>query len=172
MKKIAFAAILVIPALVACSEPFDNPSTIPVAGKWVGDAKLMSISVNGMAIDPTKSAPLNEILSRISKQEEICGEPQNLNEEEFQKKMGSDKLANCTIDSSETKGNRLSEQASCDVLNLPGTTDRMRLTSETVFNPDKVTSDMTMSFTARKPSGEGMIMKMEFSATMTRLGDC
>lgn len=173
MKKLTAIVLLQFIVLTACGKPVDDPDTVPVAGKWIGNGKLMALSVNGVAMDISNTAQFNEMLSKIDQVNEICGEPKNMSESEFQEKLGgSGKFADCTIDSTETRGNRIIETASCRAVDMPGVTDRVRLTGNTSLEPEKVISDLTMSMTLRKPTGEGAVVKLEMRGTMNRVGDC
>ena len=173
MKKISVLVLLHIIALTACGQPADDPTTIPVSGKWQGSGELKSLTVNGVAMNTSNASQFNEMLAKIQQTNEICGEPKNMSEAEFAEKMGGNgKLTDCTIDSTQTYGNRIVETASCKAVDMPGVTERVTIGGETVLNAENVVSDMTMSMVIRKPSGLGAVIKLKMRATITRLGDC
>ena len=162
MKKISILALLPIVALTACGRPADDPATIPVFGKWQGGGELTSLSVNGVSMDTSNTAQFQEMLATIQQAKEICGEPKNMSETEFATQMGGNgKFTDCTIDSTQTNGNRITEKASCKAVNMPGVTERVAITGDTVLNPENVVSDMAISMVIRKPSGEGAVIKVK-----------
>jgi Protein of unknown function (DUF3617) len=173
MDRSTLLVLLPIVALVACGQPADDQATIPVSGKWQGSGELTSLSVNGVSMDTSNAAQFNDMLANIQQVNEICGEPKNMSEAEFAQQMGgSGKLTDCTIDSTQTDGNRIIEKASCKAVDMPGVDERIIITGETVLKPENVVSDMVMSMVIRKPSGEGAVIKLKMRSSMKRIGDC
>lgn len=172
MNRISLVALSLAAALNACGAPSDDPATIPVSGKWVQADEIKSIIVNGTFVDPSKSAQVKDMFAKYNQSNEFCGEPLDMNEEQFKEKMENDKFANCTIDSRKVNGNRISETASCDPIGVPGVNERVRLTSRAIQHPDKVTGDISFSMRGQHPSGALISMKIEIQSIATRLGDC
>ena len=173
MDKIRMMSLTLVGTLASCGAPADDPKTIPVSGKWIEEAKLTSLTVNGRVIDPSRVPELTDILASTNQKKEICGEPKDLNEVEFQEKMGSDRVANCTIDSRKVNGNQTLETASCDALNMPGVTERLQFTSETEQFPNKVVANASIIITAENQnSGNLGIITVKMQGSSTRLGDC
>jgi hypothetical protein len=173
MGKSKFLALVLATGLASCGAPLDNPTNIPLRGKWSDEGKLMSMTVGGAAVD-TKSIPgLEALKDKVSEKRDFCGEPSFLSKEQFQSEIDKNNPAGCQIDTVTASEGRAEANGSCNGLNIPGVQGSATFKGISRMKPDKVVYDMSFKIIVReKATGAGEVVVMEAQRTMKRLGDC
>lgn len=168
-----FSAILPFSLLYGCVAPPDDPSNIPLKGKWSDESRLLSVSRNGgvMSVDQFEESIGEKI--ELPPSDQICGEPTFTDRQSLQKALHEGDMDKCDITSMDVKGAKVNSKATCPMTNIPGVEGSSTLTHEIRMKADKVEFDVTVDSMGRdQRTGAGEAIRLEFRRTMTRLGDC
>jgi hypothetical protein len=159
-------------ALAACGAPADNPENIPLAGKWRDEAKLMSVTHGGVAVDPAKFPGVEKFKAKLESKE-FCGEPYFRTKEEFQAEIDRNNPEECVVESVQLNGSRVLATGTCKAVKNEGVDQRLTFRGEATVNAESVVYDMSIQVIFQdQKTGMGDIATVEPRRTMTRLGDC
>lgn len=155
-------------SLVACGPAPDIADNIPKVGKWSDNMQLLSVDVNGAAVD---RSDLGDSLPKDSSRE-FCGEPYVRTEAELRSTLLTDELRGCTISSYENDGSQHRISGSCEGM-IAGADDSSAVMSFAGRSTEnELKGRLSVQAFVTRPEGEGESVNIEYERRMTRLGDC
>jgi hypothetical protein len=173
MDKHAFSAIVSLAILSGCVAPPDDPSNIPLKGKWSDESRLLSVSRNGgaMSVEQFEESIGEKI--ELPPSDQFCGEPTFADRQSLQEALHEGDMDKCDITSMDVKGATVNSKAICPMTNIPGVEGSSTLTHKIRMKTDTVDFDVIVDSMGRdQRTGAGEAIRLEFRRTMTRIGDC
>jgi hypothetical protein len=169
---IKFRTLMLVPvgALMSCGAVVDNSENVPDLGRWSDETRLLSVQVNGAAIDPSKSGlPMPE----QKKSELACREPYVRKAEDFLRVIQEDEfLRQCSLDYFRADATTTHVTGVCKLPSEGGTELSGEFSANGREKADRVDIDYSFKIYGRKSTGEGEVVNVESRRTFTRLGDC
>jgi hypothetical protein len=169
----ARGALIFILALSGCGVLPDDPSNIPLKGKWSDESRVMSVAVNGaaMRIEDFESFAGEPI--KLPPKGEFCGEPKFADRTEMQKLLRDGHASDCDVVSMDVNGAKITAKAQCTLVNMPEVEGNATVTHDVRQKSDRVEFDVVVNSVGRlRATGTGETVKLEIRRTMTRIGDC
>jgi hypothetical protein len=166
MRYPAFCAFVL--TLAACGPAPDVADNIPQVGKWSDRTQILSVEVNGGAVDQSEFA--DQLPKDRTK--EFCGEPYVRTEDELRQTLLTDKLKGCTITAYKNDGSRHQISGSCTDV-VKGADDSSAMMSLAGYvTPTEIKGRLSVQAVVTGPDGDGESVSIEFERRLTRLGDC
>jgi hypothetical protein len=157
-------------SLSGCGPSVDMPDNVPLLGKWRDETRVMSVQLNGAAIDRTKvpGIPEDEVT-------ESCMEPAMRTDAEMRALMGNNRLAkDCQLKPIARNGPYASFSGICNSvpMSMASVEGVVGLRGQAWESANKATLSIVVEAAVREKSGNGAMIRMDGKRTLTRLGDC
>ncbi len=170
MRAINASLLLICLTVTGCGATGDFTDNIPLYGKWTDETRLISLQINGAAVDRERYR--RNISLPHDSQKEFCGEPYLRGKEETRETFMKGISTNCDITNFEKDEDSLKVHASCTLpqngdVDVTGSIEIMSKVAT-----EKVDGNVTIGIFAKLPSGTGAAVTAEYKRVLTRLGDC
>lgn len=167
-----FVALAGFAMIAACGPAVDDPENPPLLGKWEDKSELLSVLVDGGAVDSEQFPQIKKLGKLDKAPTTFCGEPKFRDQESWQNEMDRGKVK-CTIADVTQNGSRLRATGSCASVSRGGLSADVTFLGEGTQSAEQATlrGDIETTLTSNE-TGEGALLNVIFRRTMTRLGDC
>jgi hypothetical protein len=157
--------------MTGCGPAVDVPDNVPMLGKWRDETRVMSVQINGAAVDRSKLSGIQK-----DKVSETCMEPKLRNDAEMRELIGRNQfMENCELKPIARNGAYASFSGICSKLPIPHMADMEGvggLRGQAWESANKATLSMVVEAAVREKTGNGTMFRMDVNRTLTRLGDC
>lgn len=168
MRALYLAVLAMGAGLASCGPGVDDPENLPQMGNWQETTSLVSASVDGAAIDPSK---LPKGMPKLGSKS-ACGEPTVRTNEEFLKIVNAKILKNCKLTPLTKTGTQASLSGSCVGPKVKGMDTEMAIDLRSIETENSMTIDFSGEIYVFAADGGTSTMAVEYQRDFKRLGDC
>lgn len=156
-------------ALGGCIKQVDDPSNLPLRGKWQQESKLVTLVANDVWLD-RKDAPFP--LPEDKTEVKGCFEPKLKTADQINEDLLQGTAKNCKFGEIVKQGHDATADGVCEEKKTGPYTVSGKMDFTESEAPDKIDATVSATMFVRTPAGASQRVRFAAQVKWTRLGDC